>query len=132
MPDHLTTITLSGTEALAERQRLLADGREVSLVCRRRDAQGVDVSRSLFFGRSGQCAWVVSQALEVSGEVGIVIAFPGQAQPLFASHVERIMIAKMLTNSDPRSPEWFDLEPGIDDFVEELREVFGIEICPWG
>jgi hypothetical protein len=80
----------------------------------------------------GECVWVVSQALEVPGDVGIEIAFPGQAQPLFASHVERIMIAKMLTNSDPRSPELFDLNPDIDAFLVELKEAFNVEVNPWG
>jgi hypothetical protein len=131
MLDQLTTITLVGAEAQAERQRLLADGKEVHLVCRRRDAQGGDVSRSLFFGRSGECAWVVSQALEVPGDIGIEVAFPAQAQPLFASHVERIMTAKMLTNSSPLYPELVDLNRNIDDFVADLKAEFGIDVDPW-
>lgn len=56
--DVLHSITLVGAEAQAERQRLLTDGKEVNLVCRRRNARGADVSRSVFFGLCSEGAWV--------------------------------------------------------------------------
>ena len=130
--DTLTTIILSGTEALAERQRLLDGGREVSLVCRRRDSRGADVSRSFFFGLSSEGAWVAVQDLKNPDDIGVEIAFPHQARELFARHVERVMAAKMLTNSDPRSHEWFDLEPDISTFTAELKAAFDVEVSPWG
>lgn len=127
----LHNITLDGAEALTERQRLLADGKELSLLCRRRDARGRDVSRTLYFGKSGECAWVASQSLKDPDDIGIDIALPAQTQLLFAAHVERIMLAKQLTNSDPRSPEWFDLDPGIEEFVADLRTEFDVVVDPW-
>ena len=42
------------------------------------------------------------------------------------------MIAKQLTNSSPLSPEWFDLDPCIEEFVENLREEFEVNVSPWG
>lgn len=130
--DVLHSITLVGAEAQAERQRLLADGKEVNLVCRRRDAKGVDVSKIVNFGRSGEASWVVVQGFKNREDIGIEIAFPDQAQQLYAAHVERIMMAKQLTNSSPLSPEWFDVNPGFDDFAADLRAEFGIEVDPWG
>jgi hypothetical protein len=132
MIDQLTTITLSGSAAVAERQRLLADGTEVNLVCRRRDARGRDISKTVYFGLSGEGAWVAVEDLKNPDGIGVEVAFPDQARELFAAYVERIMIAKMLTNSDPGSPELCDLNPAIEDFVEDLREVFKVEVSPWG
>lgn len=130
--DQLTTITLVGPEAQAERQRLLDGGREVILVCHRRDAQGTEVSKSLFFGLGGEGAWVAVQDLKNPADLGIEVAFSAQGQQLFAAHVERIMIAKQLTNSDPRSPELFDLNPDIDAFLVELKAAFDVDVSPWG
>lgn len=131
MNDQLTTITLTGDHAAAERQRLLADGTEVNLVCRRRDARGRDVSRSLFFGICDECAWVASQSLKDSGDICIEIGFLNQVQQLFAAHVGRVMTAKVLTDSDPRSPECFDLNPGIETFTADMMAALGIQIDPW-
>lgn len=130
--DALHSITLAGPEAQAERQRLLADGKEVNLVCRRRDSKGKDVSKILFFGRSPESSWVAVQSFKNREDIGIEITFPDQAQMLFAAHVDRVMMAKMLTNSDPLSPEWFDLNPDINDLAKDLRAEFDVEISPWG
>lgn len=132
MIDQLTTITLTGDHAAAERQRLLADGTEVNLVCRRRDSRGKDVSKIIYFGRSSESSWVAVQGFKNREDIGIEISFPDQAQMLFAAHVERVMIAKQLTNSSPLSPELVDLNPTIDDFVAQLREAFDVEVSPWG
>jgi hypothetical protein len=126
------TIILAEKEAEMERQRLLADGRELSLIIHRRDAWGVDINKAVSFGRSGTSTWVVVQDLTFPEYIGIEIAGCDQAQELFSVHVERIMTAKMLTNSDPLSPERCDIHPSIEDFVAALKTEFGIEVSPWG
>ena len=83
MIDQLNTIILEGTEAQAERQQLLADGKEVSLVCRRRDARGRDISKIVYFGRSGQSAWVAVQDFKNPDDIGVEIAFPRSGKSAF-------------------------------------------------
>lgn len=129
--DVLSTITLAGPQAQAERVRLVANGKEVNLVCRRRDARGVDVSRILYFGRSGECAWVVSQGLKAPDDIGIEIAFPDQARDLFAGYIERVMLMRQLVDPSPLSPEMVDLNPDIDALVEDLKAEFDVGIDPW-
>lgn len=85
----------------------------------------------LHFDRSGECAWVTSQGLNDPDDIGVEIAFPDQAQPLFASHVERIMIAKQLTASDSRSQGPFDLNIDIDAFTADMKAEFGVDVDPW-
>ena len=49
-------------------------------------------------------------------------------QTLFQSYVSFLCMRQSFVNSDPRSPDHFDIEPYLEDLVESLNGKFGISL----
>lgn len=123
-------IVLEGEAAVAERQRLLMEGKEVPLAFRERDAQGRRRSQWLQFGMNSSAAWVYCrderQGIEARMLLEAVLA--DEATALFAGYLERMELRRCLIDPSPLSAELVDVNPCVADMVDDLKEVFGIGI----
>ena len=123
-------IVLEGAAAVDERQRLLGEGKEVPLNMGERDARGRKRALRLQFGMNASTAWVFCQEKCEGREwrEALEAVLVHEAAALFAGYLERIELRRCLVDPSPLSAELVDINPCLADMVEDLREVFGIEV----
>lgn len=123
-------IVLQGEGATVERQRLLKEGREVSINLRERDARGRKKSSLLQFGMNGSTAWVFCRVQETGMEPRVLLeqVLADEAAALFAGYLERMELRRCLVNPSPLSAALVDISPCIAHMAENLGEVFGINV----
>lgn len=123
-------IVLEGQIAVEERQRLLEDGSEISVVLRERDAQGKKSTTMLQFGMNGSVAWVWCQEDKEGSDGRTVLeeVLVHEAVELFRGYLERMELRRCLVDSSPLSPAIVEIEPSIQDVVANLAAEFGITV----
>lgn len=123
-------IVLEGEAAVAERQRLLTEGREVSLNLWERDARGRKKTTCFQFGVGGDVGWVFYQAKEKGMEPQVVLkeVLVHEVAELFQSYLERIELRRCLVDPSPLSAQFVDINPCLADMIDDLKEVFGVGI----
>ena len=123
-------IVLEGEAATVERQRLLKDGREITVVVRVRDSRGRKMKTWLRPGMGPSTAWVFSQEEGEGLEPRVLLegVLAHEAAELFCGYLDRMRLRQCLVNPSPLSAEFVEISPRIEDVLTDLEEEFGVEL----
>ena len=121
---------LEGEAAVEERQRLLEDGKEISVAVRERNSRCKMRTYGFQFGMNSSFAWVFCrdepEGLEARELFEWVPA--DQAVELFQGYLERMQLRRCLIDPSPLSPEMVEISPYLEDVVQDLEAEFGITV----
>jgi hypothetical protein len=123
-------IVIEGEAAAEERQRLLEDGKEVPLGFRERDASGRKKTTRLQFGMNGSTAWVFCEQKKDGSDTKTILeeVLAHEAANLFGGYLERLELCQCLVDPSPLSPAFVEVCPCLDHMIDDLKEVFGINV----
>lgn len=129
----MTGIVLAGTEAVDERKLLLADGREVIVAIRERDAHGKKKTAWMQLGCCPSTAWVFYRVEAEGMEPRVILeeVLAHEAAELFGACIERLQLRRCLVDPSPLSAQFVEISPDLGDVVTDLRNAFGVELNTW-